>query len=68
MLELMGLMFALIWEFIKFALVLWVCLFVPVVLFIAASGFALAVIRFGWKEAAEGAKKKLDRTIGRKTG
>ena len=67
MLELLGLMFGLIWQFCKFAIVLWVCLFVPTVLFIVLSTFSLSVLTFGWKEAVESAKKKLDKKIGRKT-
>ena len=65
MLELLGVMIGLMWQFFMFFLVLAVSIFVPLVLFVSICGFLMSVVTFGWKEAAESAKKRLDKKLGR---
>ena len=66
MLELLGLMLGLMWQFFKFFFVLAVAIFVPLALFVALCSFLTSFLSFGWKEAADAAKKKLDKKIGRR--
>lgn len=51
MFEVLGLIFALLWEVMQVFLVIWACLLLPVLFFAALAKFAFAVTKFSWGKA-----------------